>query len=60
MTSDDDHLLTVPQVAKRLQLSTRQIYRFIRREELRALRVGSRVRIDPRDLDDFLERCRTA
>jgi len=58
MSSDDDRLLNVPQVAKRLQISERQVYRFIKRTELRALRIGRRVLIDPLDLADFLERCR--
>ena len=57
---ESDALLTVKQVAKRLQLSERQIRRFIKRAELRALHIGGSVRIDRRDLDDFLERCRRA
>ena len=60
MTSNDNRLLTVEQVAKRLQLSERQVRRLIKRGELRALHIGRRVRIDPRDLKDFLEHCRTA
>lgn len=60
MTSNDNRLLTVAQVAKRLQLSERQVRRLIARGELRVLHIGRCVRIDPRDLADFLERCRTA
>ena len=59
MSKDADRLLTVPQVATRLQVSERQIRRLVKRGELRALRIGRRVLIDPRDLADFLERCRT-
>ncbi len=60
MTSNDNRLLTVAQVAKRLQLSERQVRRLIARGELRALYIGRRVRIDQSDLADFLKRCRTA
>ena len=51
-------LLTVAQVAARLQLSIRQVRRLIKARELKALRIGGRVRIDPSDLNAFLERCR--
>ncbi len=60
MSKDADRLLTVPQVATRLQVSERQIRRFIKRDELRAMHIGRRVLIDPRDLDDFVDSCRTA
>ena len=46
MSSDDDHLLTVPQVAKRLQISERQVRRLYSGGDLKVIRVGRLVRID--------------
>ncbi|NQV79368.1 MAG: helix-turn-helix domain-containing protein [Alphaproteobacteria bacterium] len=51
-------LLTVAQVATHLQISIRQVRRLIKAKELEVLRIGRRIRIDPRDLNAFLERCR--
>jgi excisionase family DNA binding protein len=47
-------LLDVRRTAERLGLSEKQVRRLIRRGELPALRVGAAVRVDPRELDDWL------
>ena len=57
---ESDALLTVKEVSQKLHISERQIRRLVARGELRALRIGRRVLIDPHDLTDFLESCRTA
>lgn len=41
----DDTLLTVPEVADRLRISTAQVYQMFRRGELAGVRIGQRVRI---------------
>jgi excisionase family DNA binding protein len=46
-TAPDDHLLTVSQVAKKLQVSTRTVWRLIDDERLRVARIGRSVRIHP-------------
>lgn len=59
MSGSSERLLSVLEVADRLQLSERQVRRLIMAQELKSLRIGGRVRIDPRDLAAFLDRCRT-
>ena len=47
-------LLTVKQVAAYLQVSTRQVYRDIKNEKLRATKFGNSTRIAENDLAMFL------
>ena len=55
MTEDDDELLTVNEIAKRLKVNQQTVYNWIDRGSLHAVRVGSRrVRVTPSDLDAFL------
>jgi excisionase family DNA binding protein len=48
-------LLTVPEVADVLRVSPQAVRRYIRNRELRALKIPRGWRIDPRDLEDYLE-----
>ena len=53
----DQEFLTVEDVAKRLKVSVETVRRWLRARELTAFRFGRRgdYRIDPRDLDAFIE-----
>jgi excisionase family DNA binding protein len=51
-------LLTRAEAAERLGLSTKSVDRLLQRGELRAIRLGAAVRIDPRDLDDLIRNAR--
>jgi excisionase family DNA binding protein len=51
-------LLTRSDVAERLGVSTKTVDRLLQRGELRAIRLGAAVRIDPRDLDDLIRKAR--
>lgn len=51
-----DRLLSVPDVAELLGVSRAQVYRFIEREGLPALRLSNRVqRFRERDVEQWLE-----
>jgi len=49
-----ENLLTVSDVAARLALSKKSIYRLIETGELKAVRFGNTVRIHPDDLRAFI------
>jgi excisionase family DNA binding protein len=49
-------LLTVKQVAERLNLSERTVWRLIRDRLLKVKRIGRTVRISESDLNDFTDR----
>ncbi len=49
-------LLTLPQVAKVLQVSERFAYSLAQRGELPTVRMGRSVRVRPADLQWFIER----
>ena len=51
-------VLTVPQVAERLQLSRRTVWHLIGRGELATVRIGRLRRVLPSDLSEYLDRCR--
>lgn len=54
-------LLTVHQVAKKLNLSEKTVYRLIWKKELEALTVGTRnLRIAPEAVEEYKERLRAA
>ena len=55
----DENLLTPEQVAKRLQVTERSIYWWLRRGTLPALKLGRLWRIRPEDLEAFLENARS-
>lgn len=50
---------TVPEVAKRLRISERHTYTLINNGELPHRRLGKRIIIADRVLDDYLERTHT-
>jgi excisionase family DNA binding protein len=52
-------LLSVSDVADRLNLSVRTVRRLIRSGELKSFTIHSRVRVTESDLADFLEGCRS-
>lgn len=55
-----DDLLTVPEAAKRLNISKRTMQRRIAAKEIAAVDVGGRlVRIDPRDILAFIAKSKT-
>ena len=49
-------LLTVGQLACHLGISKWTVYRLVRSSELRAVRVGERIRFRPEDVTAYLER----
>ncbi len=51
----EDPIMTVPQVAKYLQISKSKIYYLISRRELPHLRLGRNVRVRQSDLLKWLE-----
>lgn len=51
-----DQLLTVPQVAKRLQLSEYRVYEMVRQGALKSVRLGKSVRVRPSAVDEYLTR----
>ncbi len=57
--TESQSLLTVPQVAQLLQLSSRSLWKVVKRGDLPTVRLGRLVRIDPQDLADYLQRCKT-
>ena len=50
-----DELLTVPEVAERLRMTTMTIYRWIEEGRLPALQIGKHYRIRESDLDAVIE-----
>ncbi len=57
---EENRLLTVPEVAKRLRLSRGRTYILLAKGELPRIRVGGAVRIDARDLEAYLQAHREA
>lgn len=56
-----DRLLTVSEAAAHLQVARNTVYRMVRRQELPAVRVGSRcLRFRRPDLERYLDLRRTA
>lgn len=53
-------LLTVSEAASFLNVSRRQLYYLLEREGLPAVRVGTRLRFAPAELEGYLERHREA
>ncbi len=54
------HLLEVSQVAHRLSLSEDYVRRLIRKRQLPAIQFGTRYRVDPEDLRQFITAQRVA
>jgi len=55
----DDELLTVRQVAQKLQVHFRTIERYIREHKLKALRLGRYLRVRRSELNRFLSELET-
>lgn len=52
---DENELLTIPQVAKKLQVNEMTIRRWINQGKLESIRLGEKLlRIDPKALNDFI------
>ena len=47
-------ILTLAEVAAALRVSTRTVYRYVRRHELPAVRVGGVYRVRRQDLESYL------
>lgn len=54
-TAVPPRLLEVFQVAQRLSLCEDYVRELIRREQLPAIRIGVRYRVDPADLQEFID-----
>ncbi len=52
-------LRTVDEAANYLRVSRRQVYKLVREGNLRAVRVGERLRFRPGDVEGYLERDRS-
>jgi excisionase family DNA binding protein len=59
MLEVDERYLTLPEVAERLKVSRRTVYRWIKAEDLNAYKFANEYRITERDIEDFLQRRRT-
>ncbi len=56
---NNPRLLSVREVAERLNLSEGSVYALINGHKLAHLRIGRRtIRVNERDLDDYIESCR--
>jgi excisionase family DNA binding protein len=54
-----DTLLRAAQVARLLSISRAKAYQLMASGEIRTVRIGSSVRVDPRDLAEFMERMKS-
>jgi excisionase family DNA binding protein len=59
MLNVDERYLTLPEIAERLKVSRATVYRWIKNEELVAIKFANEFRITESDLKDFLESRRT-
>lgn len=53
-------LYTYKQAGAILQVTDRTVYNLVRQGELPAVRFGRNVRIDRRDLEQFIEACKSS
>lgn len=60
MAGASTNLLTAPQVARRLQVSKRSVYRLAKAGELRSVRVGCAVRYAEEDVAAYIQKLRGA
>ena len=51
---EDDLLLTIPQVAKRLKVSNYRAYELARQGILKSVRLGKSVRVKPSAIDEYV------
>lgn len=52
---NQDQLLTLPQVADRLQVSLSTVRRLVADSKLKAVRIGRNLRVRPDDLKTYIE-----
>lgn len=55
-TRDQDELLTMSEVARRLKISPYRAYQMGRQGILKTIRIGKSVRVEPRELTNYLAR----
>lgn len=55
--TDLEKLISIPQAAAILQISTRGLYRRVEEQTIPHLRIGGLIRFRPRDLDRWLDDC---
>jgi excisionase family DNA binding protein len=53
---EEELLLTIPEVAKRLKVSDYKAYELARQGNLKCVRLGKSVRVKPSAIDDYLSR----
>ena len=58
MTDNTNHLLTYEDAAKILQVTDRTVWQLVKDRKLAAVRFGRSVRIDPADLQTFIEQAK--
>lgn len=56
----ETNLLTYKEAARILGCSDKTVWSLCKSGQLKAVRFGGNVRIDPRDLDEFVQRAKTA
>ncbi len=54
----DTPLLTYKETAELLQVSDRTVFTLVKTGQLKAVRFGQTVRIDSRDLEDFIQKAK--
>lgn len=53
-TTTLERLLTVSEIAERLSLSEKSVYRLIKGQKLDAIQCGRSLRVHPNDLENFI------
>ena len=53
---EEELLLTIPEVAKRLKVSDYRAYELARQGSLKSVRLGKSVRVKPSAIDDYLSK----
>jgi excisionase family DNA binding protein len=59
MHTVEETYYTLPEIAEKLKVSRRTVYRWVQAEQLPAYKLGGEFRITERDLERFLEVRRT-
>ena len=59
MRAVEETYYTLPEIAEKLKVSRRTVYRWVQGKELPAYKLGGEFRITERDLERFLEERRT-
>lgn len=59
MMSEDKEFFTAEELAQKLRVNIMTIYRYIRRGNLKAYKIGKEFRIDKKEFDNFLSNAKT-